>query len=103
MPGDVRVRAVRQGNAPEPSDIATIALRPEKLRILREGEQADNQINGQISGQTFLGESLLSRVQVQSGNELLVRHGDANIQTGFGVGAPVVLGWNVDDGVLVTD
>lgn len=101
MPGDIRVRVARQANDPEPNDVATIALRPEKIRILRDGEQADNRIDGQIIGQTFLGESLLSRIQLPCGDELLVRHDDATTKTEFGVGAVVALGWNADDGVLI--
>lgn len=101
IPGDVRVRVARHELDEDPGATATIALRPEKIRILADGEHADNRVDGQINGQTFLGESLLSRVQLRSGQELLVRHDDAVSRSGFGVGALVVLGWNADDGVLL--
>lgn len=103
MPGDIHIRATRQQDAPEPSQNATIALRPEKIRVLRDGEQAENRFSGRITGQTFLGESLLSKIELPSGQDLLVRHDDATARKGLGEGAQVIIGWNADDGVLVAD
>src|SRR5690606_34539086 len=67
LPGDVQIRVALPPDASEPGDVATVAIRPEKFRILRDGEQADNRVEGQISGQTFLGESLLSQVRLRTG------------------------------------
>lgn len=101
--GDVRVRVALHPDEPVPAGTATIALRPEKLQVLRNGAQAANQLSGQITGQTFLGEAMLSRVGTVSGQELLVRHDDAMSREGLDVGSNVVLGWQPADGVLVAE
>lgn len=101
MAGDIRVRVARLASDPELTDVATIALRPERIRIVRDGERVDNRIDGKINGQTFLGETMLSRIQIPTGDELLVRHDDESTRSG--VGAIVTLGWNAGDGVLIGD
>jgi ABC-type Fe3+/spermidine/putrescine transport system ATPase subunit len=103
LPGEVQIRVTLPPDASGPGDVATVAIRPEKFRILRDGEQADNRVEGQISGQTFLGESLLSQVRLRTGDDVLVRHDDATSRAGYGVGADVVIGWNAADGVVVLE
>lgn len=98
-----RVRVAISPDSKAPGMTGLLAIRPERIRILRSGEVADNQITGKINGQTFLGESILSRVQLRSGDELLVRHDDAAWRANDGIGSEVTLGWNVTDGVLVTE
>lgn len=101
--GDVAVKANPTSATPAEQSTATIAIRPEKIRILRNGEDAENQLRGQINGQTFLGESILSRVKTARGDELLIRHDDATTRAGYGLGAEITLGWDISDGVIVMD
>jgi len=101
--GDVRVRVELQADEAAPEKSATIALRPERIQVLRNGATAANRLSGQITGQTFLGEAMLSRVGLPSGQELLVRHDDAATHEGLDVGSQVVLGWQAADGVLVAE
>lgn len=101
LSGGSQIRVARHANDPEPTDVATIALRPEKIRLLRDGETAENTIEGHVHEQTFLGEAMLSRVRLNSGDDVLVRHGDETRRSDFGVGAPIIAGWDESDGVLI--
>lgn len=101
--GDTLIRATSVVEETNSSSNVTVAIRPEKIRILHNEEQAVNRITGQITGQTFLGESILSKVRTRSGDELFVRHDDATSRAGYGVGAEIIIGWDESDGVIVID
>lgn len=103
LSGGSDLKAVSASEPAAGQSTATIAIRPEKMRILRDGEQAENQLRGQINGQTFLGESILSRVVTAHGSELLIRHDDATTRAGYSIGAEITVGWDTSDGVIVVD
>lgn len=88
------------------SDTGKVIVRPENMKIVRNGEQPDNQMRAVITHRLVLGSRIrfeasvgdkrilveeLSKVQLQN-NEPGIRPGDT-----------VTVGWNVDGGILVNE
>ena len=95
----LRIRAALPDSA-EPSGPVTVAVRPEKIRLLRDGQGAANRFSARVEAQTFLGDATLSRVRLASGDELLVRHASAPEDT-LPAGAAITVGWQPEDGVVL--
>ena len=76
---------------------ATLALRPERARLVGSGEGA---IDGTVADASFLGDQVLYTVEA-GGRRLLVKErnpGGAALRT---TGSPVGVAWSADAGVLI--
>jgi putative spermidine/putrescine transport system ATP-binding protein len=82
----------------EPGARATIAVRPERIRAVSAGDGYE----GAVEVANFLGDSVLARIALSSGQRLLARvpH-DARAE--FAVGAKVRIAWRAEDAVLLRD
>jgi len=86
-----------------PGAAVTVAVRPERLRLLRDGvATADmNVLDGRIETQTFSGNLYHDLVRLSDGGSLLVE-----IRPAERVGGPgerVRVGWNVGDTVIINE
>ena len=79
----------------------TLAVRPERVRLLGEGEGADNVVGGTIESANFQGTAVLYRVACDSGRLLLALEPNDRGGGIRPVGARVRLGWGADDGVIL--
>jgi ABC-type Fe3+/spermidine/putrescine transport system ATPase subunit len=75
----------------------TLALRPEKIRLVREGAR----LRGTVETANFLGGSTLLRVNIVNGRSLLVREAHAGERPSRKPGDVVGLMWNDQDAVLL--
>jgi len=98
---DGLVLAARSDSAVDRKTV-TVAVRPEKIRLLAEGQTADTDLSGQIESVNFLGDSILYRLALPSGRLILaLAPNDGSREIGR-PGTPVRVGWAEADGVLLS-
>ncbi len=95
-------RFVQAGPAPAGIS-ALLALRPEKISVLRDGQAAANTIEGRLAAWSYLGAAYQLEVEAGALGRLAVsvpawRHGPAPE-----AGARVALGWDPDAAVVVAE
>ncbi len=86
-----------------PAGPVHLVLRPERLRLLADGEAAANRLDGRLEDLVFQGDSLLAEIRLESGTLVAVRlppRGPGLDRLGAR-GAPVGLGFDPADAVLV--
>ena len=87
-----------------PGQRVTLALRPERVRLLAEGEAApDNVLAGTVESLNFQGDSILYRVACGAGRFLLALQPNDRTAAIRPVGSAVRAGWSRDDGVVLTE
>jgi spermidine/putrescine transport system ATP-binding protein len=74
-----------------------LIVRPERIRILTEGEEADTEMTGTVHNQYVLGSRVQYEVKVKN-RSLLV---ETMIDESRGMGESVRLGWNADQAFLL--
>jgi putrescine transport system ATP-binding protein len=90
----------------QPGDTVWVALRPEKLRILREGmsEARENRVNGTVIDIGYLGDLSIYKVRLDSG--VVMKASAANmmrlVERPIGWDDRVTLTWASDAGVVLT-
>jgi spermidine/putrescine transport system ATP-binding protein len=78
-------------------DAGILIVRPERVRILTEGEEADTEMTGTVQNQYVLGSRVQYEVKVKN-RSLLV---ETMIDESRDVGESVRLGWNADQAFLL--
>ncbi len=85
-----------------PGAQATASVRPEKMRFLRPGEQAENCLSGTVSERTFIGELWEYRVQLASTEQsIIVRLANAPDEHLPEGKEEVRVGWSIDHTLVV--
>jgi putative spermidine/putrescine transport system ATP-binding protein len=98
----LRVAAPAGGLAP--GQPVTLAVRPERVRLLADGEPApDNWLAGTIDSVNFQGDSILYRVACGAGRFVLALQPNDQAATLRPIGTAVRAGWRDDDGVILTE
>lgn len=88
-------RAVSVTGTPPQGDHATLLLRPEEIRLARDGSSV---LDGQVTGVSFLGSASVVMVRLDDGRMAEVRaQGPAGVTAGDRIG----LTWATDVGVLL--
>ena len=80
------------------SGTATLALRPEKIRLV---ESSAGLLTGTISDTSFLGDQVVYTVRVPNARRLLVKERNRGNGALRVEGARVGLTWRAEDGVLL--
>src|SRR6185295_3064289 len=78
-----------------------VLVRPERPRLLADGQSADNVVRGRIVEVIYVGESVKYRVRIDATHELLVRWPFRERGGTLIAGDEVTVGWSVSDVHLV--
>ncbi|HXG16630.1 MAG TPA: ABC transporter ATP-binding protein [Calidithermus sp.] len=99
----LRLRAPRRPGVTAGQRV-TLAVRPERVRLLAAGEPAaDNTVGGTIDSANFQGTAVLYRIACDSGRRLLALEPNDRGGGIRPVGTRVRAGWSTDDGVVLTE
>jgi len=99
-PGGLEMRALSDGSA-APGDAIKLVIRPERLRMLREGETADNVAVGTLKETVFAGGVTRYFVTLPSGLTLSAKHLNQGAEVDLRLGAPIRLGWSADHALVL--
>jgi putative spermidine/putrescine transport system ATP-binding protein len=81
---------------PDGAGSVLLSLRPERIRLLREGESADNEVGATIRSWSYLGSGFSIVAAIAGLGDIRV-NAPANHPVGsLGDGAPLRLGWDAD-------
>jgi ABC-type Fe3+/spermidine/putrescine transport system ATPase subunit len=83
--------------APPGSGRATLAIRPERLRLM----EAGGALRGTVRTATFVSGQMIYRVASESGHDVMAKEADSGRPRA--VGAQVGISWNPDDVVVLSD
>jgi putative spermidine/putrescine transport system ATP-binding protein len=107
--GEAALRAgpwrIRQSVAPEaerPAGRATLALRPERVRVLAPGEEAANAVTGRVANWSYFGTQYHLVVDVDGLGEIALSAPAASGPPP-GIGEPIAIGWEAGGGTFVVD
>ena len=78
-----------------------VLVRPERPRLVADGQRADNVVHGRIVEVIYVGESVKYRLRIDATHELLVRWPFRERGGTLAAGDDVTVGWNVSDMHLV--
>jgi putative spermidine/putrescine transport system ATP-binding protein len=81
----------------------SLAVRPEKVRLVDAGVRADNQFAGTVESVNFLGGSILYRVALANRRLILAVAPNDGAKQLRAPGEAVILGWDAADAVLLRD
>jgi putative spermidine/putrescine transport system ATP-binding protein len=96
-----QITLVGRGQGTSSEDRVTIAVRPEKIRLLADDAAADNILAGNVESVNFLGNSILYRMILPSGRLLLVLASNDGTRPVHEPGEAVRMGWDQADGVIL--
>ena len=99
MEGGARIAVPPSAFAPG-SDVGAL-VRPERPRLLADGQRADNVARGRIVEIVYVGESVKYRLRLDATRELLVRWPFREHGGKLAVGEDIAVGWSVADVHLV--
>src|SRR5207249_12322053 len=99
MDGGARM-AVPQSSFAQGSDVGVL-VRPERPRLLADGQTADNIVRGRIVEVIYVGESVKYRLRIDATHELLVRWPFRARGGTLVAGDDITVGWSVNDMHLV--
>jgi putative spermidine/putrescine transport system ATP-binding protein len=88
---------------PTPDAPSLLSLRPEKLRVLAEGEGEENEVTGQIRSWSYLGAGFSLVVATEHLGDLRVIQPAWKSAIAPAEGLPVRLGWPADAAVPVEE
>ncbi|MGQ0662535.1 MAG: ABC transporter ATP-binding protein [Pseudomonadota bacterium] len=87
-----------------PGQRVTLAVRPERMRLVADGAAAaDNVVEGQVDSVNFRGESILYRIAAPKGRFLLALQPNLGGAPVKAPGSRVRVGWDMGDGVILAD
>jgi putative spermidine/putrescine transport system ATP-binding protein len=105
MAGGTRILQALPGGAdpPRPGTPLLLSLRPERIVLLRDGEGAENMVQGRVTGASYLGAGTSLTVEAAGLGTLRVALPAWPAAATPAGGLPVRLGWSADAGVPVLD
>ncbi len=87
-----------------PGERVLIAIRPEKIHLAAEAPaHLANRIEGRIATWSYFGAELQFRIQVDGIGEITASHPAWKSRIPMTAGAPIWLGWDVDDSIRVVE
>lgn len=86
-----------------PAGVLSVALRPEKIRLAAHGELAQPCAEGRVESTNFLGGSVLYRIELAGGRQILAQQPNSGAGQLFNLGDAVALAWNASDLVILKD
>jgi putative spermidine/putrescine transport system ATP-binding protein len=92
--GEVGAPAVRP---PSVGETVCLSLRPERIRPLATGEDAENRIETQLVEIVYFGDHVRLKCRLPNGEPLTVKHSNDGRLRDPGPGATVALGWRIAD------
>ena len=105
--GNGLILTLPTGIDPERTGEFSVALRPEKIGLLRQGDTTELTpgacAKGVIESTNFLGGAVLYRVTIESGHRVLAQQPNAGAGHLFAPGNLVVLQWKPSDLVILKD
>jgi putative spermidine/putrescine transport system ATP-binding protein len=96
-------RVVARGAGVRAGDRVTLAVRPERVRLLGDGGGAENVFAGTVESVNFQGGSTLYRIALPSGRLLLALVPNDGSQPLRRPGAAIRVGWDPADAVLLRE
>ena len=75
----------------------TLSLRPERVRILADGAEDDNVMEGKVEELIYLGDHVRTRMVVAGNDSFVVKIPNASGHPGLRPGDTTKLGWKADD------
>lgn len=96
-----QVRLVTRGDAIAPGDRLTLAVRPEKTKLLMADEKADNSLTGSVESANFMGVSILYRIALPSGRLVFVIEPNDGSKPIFSPGQEARVGWERTDCLIL--
>jgi len=99
LENDIRFR-LPEGPRPDGAEVGLL-LRPERPRLLVNGERADNMFAGTVVEVIYLGETIKYRLRLDPGVELVVRWPFREASQSLRIGDRITVGWDRSDINLV--
>lgn len=78
-----------------------LVVRPESMRIIEGGDQAENRLNGKLYNEYALGSRI--QYQVRVGEQVFIVERLRQQAFGGAIDSEVQIGWNARDSILVAD
>jgi putative spermidine/putrescine transport system ATP-binding protein len=78
-----------------------VLVRPERPRLITDGQPADNVVRGRIVEIVYVGESVKYRLRIDATHELLVRWPFREHSGKLATGDDIVVGWDANDAHVV--
>jgi putative spermidine/putrescine transport system ATP-binding protein len=83
--------------------VLSVALRPEKIRLAAYDEFAEPCTQGNVESTNFLGGSVLYRIELPGGRQILAQQPNSGAGQLFNPGDAVALAWDASDLVILKD
>jgi len=88
---------------PDAGSDAVVLVRPERLRLLQAGDEAENRISGEVAEIVYLGQSEKLSIDVGAGRRVLMHRQTKLGEVSLDVGASVNVGWSAADAHLIVE
>lgn len=88
---------------PEAGSDAVVLVRPERLHLLRDGEEAANSLSGEVAEIVYLGQSEKLRIDTGAGRNVLMHRQTKLGEAPLEVGSRVDVGWSAADAHLIVE
>ncbi|UVE19799.1 ABC transporter ATP-binding protein [Pseudomonas sp. LS44] len=95
LAGGERVEALAV-NVGQPGEPVTLSIRPERVRLQVQAEQAANRFSGTVAEFIYLGDHVRIRLEVCGKPDFFVKQPIAELDPALAVGDVVPLGWQVE-------
>jgi putative spermidine/putrescine transport system ATP-binding protein len=96
-----QIRLVVRSRETSSGDRITIAVRPEKVRLLIRDETAENSFKGSVESANFMGVSIMYRIALPSGRLLFVMETNDGSKPIFTPGQEARVGWDGSDCLIL--
>jgi len=96
-----QIRLITIGGNLSPGDRLTIAVRPEKIRLLVTDETAENSFSGTVESVNFMGVSILYRIALSSGRLVFVIEPNDGSKPVLAPGQGARVGWDGTDCLIL--
>jgi putative spermidine/putrescine transport system ATP-binding protein len=96
-----QIRLVVRSRETSSGDPITIAVRPEKVRLLIRDETAENSFKGSVESANFMGVSIMYRIALPSGRLLFVMETNDGSKPIFTPGQEARVGWDGSDCLIL--
>ncbi|WNK01187.1 ABC transporter ATP-binding protein [Thalassospiraceae bacterium LMO-JJ14] len=88
---------------PDAGTDAVVLVRPERLQLLGEGEEAENSISGEVAEIVYLGQSEKLRIETGAGEDVLMHRQTRLGEVRLDVGSRINVGWSAADAHLIVE
>ncbi len=95
------VRLITRSDGISVGDQVTVAVRPEKARLLKRNEKADNAFAGSVESANFMGASIRYRIALPSGRLVFVVEPNDGSKPIFSPGQEARVGWEKSDCLIL--